>query len=118
MRLNGVRWFDTADPDQGGSSFTRNDRYTASPGQALEAVGSSIPVTTVWGVVPDVGGFGGGFGLGISSGSELNSLFINGGSDPNGASDDIGLALAAEYDLNAESLLPTRTIKRTALLVP
>jgi hypothetical protein len=104
-----IRLFDTFDPDQGTSlglgASTVNDVYGLA-GQTVARSTVSTGLSVVYGnVVPGPGvlGFGGGtspFGLGISDGNSLNTFFTS-PFDPNGASSDIGFAVAREFTLAA-----------------
>jgi hypothetical protein len=96
-----LRLVDTFDPDQGidgGSSFnTTNDLYVLS---GIDVARSTNGRTVI------MGGFGSSalsfgcfpttFGLGVTTGAELNALFASSPCDPGGASADIGIAIGFE----------------------
>lgn len=97
--ISDLRTYDTADPDQGGSSSTFNDVLTISGHQVAQATGRFSPVTTVWGEgLEGFGGSGSNFGLGISDGNELNAFFAT-PYDPNGALQDIGIGIGFQFSL-------------------
>lgn len=103
-----IRGFDTFDPDQGipalSSFSTFNDRYNLS-GYTVAAASDGNDLTVLYGSADNgnVLGFGSGtspFGLGIASGSDLNTFF---GSpfDPNNALQDIGVGVGREFTVAA-----------------
>lgn len=100
--LSALRYFFTADPDQGPGFSTNNNVLSLAGGTVAQATsGRSV----VAGAVPgaDRTGFSGGssfFGLGISSGNELNNFF-NSPFDPNAVTNDIGFGLGYETALAA-----------------
>jgi hypothetical protein len=100
-----VRLFDTADPDQGepiGNGFATTNDVGSGTAQATESGGFSVLWTSA-----DPGavfGFGGGsspFGLGISSGGALNT-FMSTPYDPDGAFQDIGVAVGRDFAIPTE----------------
>ena len=100
-----LRYFDTADPDQGGFE-TFNDVFSlvtgAGTANVAEARGSDNR-TVVAGTLDSQArvGFMVDGSLGIGSGSQLNNFFSNPINDPNGGFSDIGFAVALETLLGA-----------------
>jgi hypothetical protein len=96
-----LRIFETADPDQGGSSPTSND-VSVNPETGLTVAQATDRRSVLLAMEGGVrAGFGSGsFGLGISNAGQLNSLFSS-PRDPNGARQDVGFAVASEFTLDA-----------------
>ncbi|MCZ8200737.1 MULTISPECIES: PEP-CTERM sorting domain-containing protein [unclassified Microcystis] len=97
-----IRYFFAADPDQGiplGEGFvTINDVFTSSGQKFGSATATgSLPFSVTFGTSSPLGFLS---SLGIFSGPDLNNFFTTGGSDPNGAVQDIGFAIGYEFSLN------------------
>ncbi|WP_339947259.1 VPLPA-CTERM sorting domain-containing protein [uncultured Albimonas sp.] len=88
-----ITMFETADPDQGGSSSTTNDVLTQGGLTVAQAIGDNGR-TAAFATGGSLVGFGGySFGLGITSESELVG-FLSSPFDPDGDYDDVGFAAA------------------------
>jgi hypothetical protein len=103
-----LRYFDTADPDHGGTSSTTNDVYNLPTGagnaRVAQAIGFFDNRTVIAGTLDSQGvvGFldGASGGLGIQSGANLNAFFSN-PIDPNGTLQDVGFAVALGTNIAA-----------------
>jgi len=101
-----VRLFDTADPDQGGSGANLTANIVSGGALATRVDAPNDGFFVLWSSTEASAefGFGAGtspFGLGISTGDQLNT-FIATPFNPGGAIDDIGMAVGADLRIPTE----------------